>query len=430
MAPPGAHVPLRFLRAALKKGIQLIKHKLTSSSSSSRILTQLQPVLATNSPVRPIDRIKIGKRWYTTHVRRLLDAAAINPYPAHLTGKITSRASSHLGRSASAFGNTLRPRLSGGALPRTAGGYSLGGASARYFSHGAVAPAQVVSQVSSAMRTFLLNGHKGMGEYHRTRGTNGRAGVRAQLAAQMNGDVTGGAGAWIDFDMSPTFTTLSQFRGATLANAETLEMLARDFAAIVSDAAAVLGDIKKLAALGDLPVSLADAGRSDTIRVHFPSCDRAAVERLCVELGVTRGVVGEPDNATRFAFELLMPQLDFSSHPAAGGLMMPAAQAVDWMDMLTPPPASPSALHESLSQSEEGGRWLSALSSVDGAAYFGDACTHASMSPLEEVSVGEAATPSSMKSEGGGSGSDTGGIYAFLEQCDEYTSGAGRPIWT
>jgi hypothetical protein len=61
------------------------------------------------------------------------------------------------------FASTLRPNLTGGTLSRTSGGYSLGGgrtSGARYFSHTPAAPAQVVSNVSAAVRAFWLSGQK------------------------------------------------------------------------------------------------------------------------------------------------------------------------------------------------------------------------------------------------------------------------------
>jgi hypothetical protein len=155
------------------------------------------------------------------------------------------------------------------------------------------------------MRAFVLNGKDGMKEYRRHNGTNGKVGVRAQLAAALSENGTA-PGAFVDFHMAPTFTSLSRFGQQTLEQEGFMGRLSGDFGMIVSDITAVFADLKKLATLGDLPITLAK-DKEDTIRVHFAGCDKAFVERLCDEVGVQRGVIGEDD---RFGFELLMPMLD------------------------------------------------------------------------------------------------------------------------
>lgn len=75
----------------------------------------------------------------TEHATKYSRADFPSSATARAVGRLTSRAP---------FASTLRPNLTGGAFPRTAGGYSLGGGragGARYFSHTPTAPAQVIN---------------------------------------------------------------------------------------------------------------------------------------------------------------------------------------------------------------------------------------------------------------------------------------------
>jgi hypothetical protein len=116
-------------------------------------------------------------------------------------------------------------------------------------------------------------------------------------------------GAFVDFKISPTITALSPLGvvmpfasaeeqvaavGAATLNAEGfLDVLSVDFARALKDLAAVMTDLKALAGLGDLPVFLE---KNSVLRVRFPGMDADTVERLCDDVGVKRGVVGQdPD---------------------------------------------------------------------------------------------------------------------------------------
>ncbi|KAK2073575.1 hypothetical protein P8C59_007850 [Phyllachora maydis] len=211
------------------------------------------------------------------------------------------------------FASALRPNLTGGALPRTAGGYTLGGGS-RYFSHAPAAPAHVVHNVGVAMRAFCLAGQRAR---YDGAGADGCPRFRAVSAAQEEARLrveraAGGGrahGSFVDFRISPVVTALSPLGGAlpfatvegfgvaekAEAGAATLNMegfldvLSVDFARALNDLAAVMADLKKLAALGDLPIAM---GKGSTVlRVRFPGVDADAVERLCDDMGVSRGVV-------------------------------------------------------------------------------------------------------------------------------------------
>lgn len=196
-------------------------------------------------------------------------------------------------------------------MPRTAGGYSLGGG-ARYFSHTPAAPAQVVQNVSQAMRAFFLSGQKlrydGMGP----RGERQyRAVSRLEDEAMEKFRVCSRSmpGAFIDFKLSPTVTALSPLAAAIAQSSNPavwgseagvdaaslnadgfLSGLSADFDRALKDLSAVLVDVQRLAVLGNLPVAMQGP---NTLRVHFPGVDGQTVERLCDDIGIQRGVIGQ-----------------------------------------------------------------------------------------------------------------------------------------
>lgn len=205
-------------------------------------------------------------------------------------------------------------------MPRTAGGYSIGGG-ARFFSHSPTPPAQVIQQVSQAVRGFILGGGGKYESYKRSDGSIGRLGVRALLAANL---AQGNApGAYVDFNLAPSFTALSPLNPQSLENAEFMQGLAADFGSMIAEITAVHGDMQRLAMLGDLPISIV-AENGHTLRVHFPGCDREFVEKICEELGVRRGIVHEDE---RFAFGASILDL--------GMMYAPQHKGVEWRDMLS-----------------------------------------------------------------------------------------------
>lgn len=216
------------------------------------------------------------------------------------------------------FASTLRPNLTGGTLSRSAGGYGTGAGrvgGARYFSHGPAHPAEVVQNVSQAVRAFWLQGNRA--RFNGYDAKTGRKRFRAMSPTQDKArnlfDLfpAHSAGSFVDFKVSPTITAVGplstvpraadfeshcfaseQSAPASMTIADELVMttLAVDFARALKDLAAVMSDIKRLATLGSLPLILVDP---TTLRVRFPGCDRDTVETLCNEVGVSRGIVGE-----------------------------------------------------------------------------------------------------------------------------------------
>ncbi|KAL7628570.1 hypothetical protein AAE478_000085 [Parahypoxylon ruwenzoriense] len=344
VAPLGgiwAPAALRVVRTAAQKASQLIRAKLASATRPANNAA-LEPVLVrTAHPRQPIHptaflRQQKGKRWLSTSrtttkststyyqninaaVRRFMstgrvDAAArfdLSKFAKTRTGQAISQ---FTGRAP--FASTLRPNLTGGALPRTAGGYGLGSGrmgGARYFSHTPAAQAQVVQNVSAAVRAFWISGQRAQFDGLTPRGEKKYRAVSVleDQASRMMGAVPRNApGSYIDFRLSPTVTALSPLAAAfpfpsatgfkapvldatTLNTDGFLDVLSVDFARSLKDLTTTLSDIKKLSSLGDLPIQLE---KNNVLRVRFPGVDAGTVESLCDDLGLTRGVVHEdPD---------------------------------------------------------------------------------------------------------------------------------------
>ncbi|KJZ78434.1 hypothetical protein HIM_02472 [Hirsutella minnesotensis 3608] len=329
MASAGAiwvPVALRFLRVTVGKTTKAVRIKLGEATRTIQGQTQHATIpirgQAGRQPIHPAAVLKQQKRsarWFSSAatkninhaVRRLLtyDARATpradrSRYPSSNTAR---RVFQFSGRAP--FASALRPNLTGGALPRSAGGYSLGGG-ARYFSHSPAAPAQVVQNVSQAMRAFFLSGQKI--KYDGV-GPRGHAQYRAvskleDEAARKLAEVSRSAsGAFIDFDLRPTITAIGPLAAvvglasATAAKHEALvlpttlqtegflDVLSSDFSRVLKDLTAVYDDIRRLSALGDLPIEQS----KNALRIRFPGVDAETLERLCDDIGVHRGRVGQ-----------------------------------------------------------------------------------------------------------------------------------------
>lgn len=312
------------------------------------------------------------------------------------------------------FASALRPNLTGGAMPRTQGGYGLGGHGARYFSHTPAAPAQVVQNVSAAMRAFCLSGQKARFDGVTARGEKRYRSVSAledDALNKMSAAPRCVPGSFVDFHLAPTVTALSPLiaafpfpsatpggirsesaTAATLCADGFIDDLSADFARALKDLSAVMNDIKLLSGLGDLPVMLE---RTNILRVRFPGVDGTTVESLCADLGIRRGVVGEdPDFeesagapvALRFPFA---PDADKTVTSPGGSLRSLTGHEVDdaFLDEMEENPWM-------LSDPEEG---------------------YESMSP--PLSSGEHCSDDFEGLEG---------IYRFMEECDRVRGQFGR----
>ncbi|OAK98716.1 hypothetical protein IQ06DRAFT_327254 [Phaeosphaeriaceae sp. SRC1lsM3a] len=363
-------------KAAWRHAARLIQNQLPAGSKPTQ--AQLQPILARNAPTHPIHRLAFLKqskgRWYTTHssisaaVRRFTTAASRSgvkydksSFPKSRIGTIVNAQS---GRAP--FASTLRPNLTGGTLGRTAGGYSWGSGragGARYFSHGPAAPAQVINNVSQAVRAFLVGGQKaqfdGVNPHTGEKRFKAVTALQDQVSRTLNKVPKATPGSYISFDINPTVTALTPLKAvkgftsfvpekASLNNDGLLDILSVDFSRAVKELAAVLKDLQRLAALGDLPISY----ERSTLKVHFPGCDSTGVETICNDLEVQRGVVHQDEDFDSFVgtdIALLFPfapsqtpsECSFFDKPVTG--RQHVQPAIEWQHMLTPSSASSDA---------------------------------------------------------------------------------------
>ncbi|KAH6606408.1 hypothetical protein Trco_005561 [Trichoderma cornu-damae] len=419
---------LRLLRAAVSKTTAVVRDKLASAAKPFQNQA-LQPIPASarsgRQPIHPaalLGQQTRGARWFSStsaknankSLRRCLGSeGAPRLDRSKLPSSNTSRRVAQFSGRAP-FASTLRPNLTGGAMPRTAGGYSLGGG-ARYFSHTPTAPAQVVQNVSQAMRAFFLSGQRI--QYDGT-GPRGEAQYRAvsmleDEAMRKLADVPRFApGAHVDFQLSPTITAMSPLAAAIVRASGTsgfqaeaampslhtegfLDVLSADFGRALKDLTAIYADLERLSALGDLPISLESGS---LLRVRFPGVDAETVERLCDDIGIQRGIVSQDVGFEGFA--AARTALKFPFAPDTGkALTFPGGSErslegheLDDMSSL----GDDSFVHEAFAYENSGSHWFS---ETDG---------YESMPPPDKPEQ-----QCSDEYEG------LEGIYRFLEECDK-----------
>ncbi|KAK5990565.1 hypothetical protein PT974_08834 [Cladobotryum mycophilum] len=375
-------------------------------------------------PAAVLKQKKRGVRWFSAGsvkninnvVRRYISTEGAAPRfdRSKLPKSNTSRQVAQFSGRAP-FANALRPNLTGGAMPRTAGGYSLGGNGARYFSHTPTAPAQVVQNVSQAMRAFFLSGQKIRYDGTGPRGESQYRAVSAledEAMRKMACIPRFAPGAHIDFQLSPTLTALGPLAAAFLRTSEAsgfdaevtvapslntegfLDVLSADFGRTLKDLTAVYGDIQRLSALGDLPVSLEG---DNLLRVRFPGVDADTVERLCEDIGIQRGVVGQDMD-----IELGMG--------ARVALRFPFAP--DAHKALTSPGGSERSLE---------GHEFDEMSSLGDESFVHEAFayeTDENPCVSETDGYGSTFTPKSSEEQSSEEYEGLEGIYRFLEECD------------
>jgi len=321
-----APIAIRVLRHAFKKTTNLIRVRIAEVSRPFN--RELQTVLVQASPrhaIHPAARIRQAKgRWYTTHstinaaFRRFMStgiesASKYNrsAFPTSATATAVSRLTTR-----TPFASSLRPNLTGGTLPRTAGGYSVGGGrtgGARFFSHTPTAPAQVISNVSAAVRAFWLSGQKAQFDGMTTLGEKrfrSISNLQEETGRKMQSVPRNTPGSYLDFQINPTVTALtplaatfpfSQGNDQVTPGLNTeglLDVLSVDFSRALRDLAVILNDLKRLSSLGDLPITLES---KSILRIRFPGCDAESVERLCDEVGIQRGIINQDEDFERIA---------------------------------------------------------------------------------------------------------------------------------
>lgn len=420
-------------KAAWRHTAKLVQDQLPPSLRPTQ--SQLQPILARSAPRQPIHPAALLKqskgRWYSTHsaitaaVRRFTTSASRSSgvkydrssFPKSRIGTFVN---SQTGRAP--FASTLRPNLTGGTLGRTAGGYSWGSAGAggaRYFSHGPAAPAQVINNVSQAVRAFFISGKRAQFD-----GVDPRTGekrykstsaLQNQVQRKVNRIPKATPGSFIAFNINPTVTALTPLSAVkgfpsfmqqkeTLNQEGFLDLLSVDFSRAVKELAAVLKDIQRLSTLGDLPISY----ESSTLKVHFPGCDSDTVERICDELGVQRGVVQQDEDFDSFVgteIALLFPfassrtpsECSFYEKSVSG-----RQQPIEWKNMMasTASEAFSTVSEYEVDFEDEGleNPWLS------------------SPSGYESVHSSDLEEPTNLHTPLEYQGFE--GIYRFMEQCE------------
>lgn len=428
----------------LKDTLSKVSKAIDAQVQAAQPQAKLEPLLARTTPkqpLHPLARIRQNQaRWFST-VRRTTDGAirhfsssARGTSGAQLdraafaaTSRVGSRISQSSGRAP--FASTLRPNLTGGALGRTAGGYTLGSGrigGARHFSHTPASQAQVVQNVSQAVRAFFVSGQKTQFD-----GVS-KSGNKRYKAVSTLQEATGRKlrslpiatpGSRLEFAVNPTVTALTPLNGITgysmpeqvqadhLNTNGLLDVLSVDFSRALKDLAAILNDLKRLAVLGDLPITY----EGSSLRVHFPGCDADTVERLCDELNVLRGTVVQDPTFDTFAgteMALLFPfapstattnDADSLFEVPAAQYYKPQKQVLSFDGLLaSSTPAystqSDTGLEDELAEEEEEAAWLSSPSGYESVRSRSDHSGSNNHDPLEYQGFE--------------------GIYRFIEELD------------
>ncbi|MCJ1385048.1 hypothetical protein MMC17_008166 [Xylographa soralifera] len=298
MAPSSGHLLLpkaiKVFKYAVTKTTSLFRFKLPQQTA--RLTLEPIPIRTSPHPTHPLALLRQARsqfRQYSTTTSRNSFKPASRPLRSSLpTSRISRSIQNHR---YAPFVSPLRPGITG-----TLGRSSLGGV--RSFSHTPISHAEVLSNVSAAVRAFWLEGHRahyagldlktGEKRFARVSATQD-AGIKRMCHAA---DYHSTRGASIRFRVTPTVTALTGMKGnaesQNLAAEGLLDDLSADFARGVQDLAAVFADLKRLSTYGALPIEWETGG---WVNVRFPGCDAKQVEGLCDEVGVRRGYVIEDE---------------------------------------------------------------------------------------------------------------------------------------
>ncbi|KAJ6779681.1 hypothetical protein PWT90_02729 [Aphanocladium album] len=415
---------VRILRVAATRATEAVRANLAGAARPLYGKPQYIPIRsgpAGRQPIHPAAFLKQQRRWISRvsgqHVQAIRRFLSTTPHhgarqPFHRSQLPSSNTSRRVAQFSgrAPFANALRPNLTGGAMPRSAGGYGIGGGGARYFSHTPAAPAQVVQNVSQAMRAFFLSGQR---LQYDGLGANGEPQYRAvsvledQAMRKMANFPRFASGSFIDFKLSPTITALSPLAAALIGASEIsgfkgaapsagtslntdgfLDVLSTDFGRALKDLTAVYADLRRLSVLGDLPVSME---KSNVLRVRFPGVDVYTLERLCDDIGIERGILGQDPQSEKMHMTLQIP---FAPESAKAFSSPGCSTRSVW---------GPSEEYDSLSDDS----LIHEAFEFDGNPWLSDPEEYESLSPASG-----SAEQSSQDFEG------LEGIYRFLEECD------------
>jgi len=282
------------------------------------------------------------------------------------------------------------------------------------------------------VRAFLISGSKAQFD-----GVNSRTGEPRYKTVSAAQDKVGRKlmtvpkatpGSYIDFHVNPTITALTPLSAVTgysssasvketLNTEGLLDILSADFSRTLKDLAIILKDLNRLSSLGDLPITY----RASALRVHFPGCDAESVERLCDELGVRRGVIGQDEDFDAFVgteIALLFPfapsrtmsECSFFEKPVY--VRMAQQEEIQWRNMMsseddalsTPDYSTQSDAGMEYEEIDHTNPWLSSPSGYDS--------LHSSEAEDAMACYQRAEQHSPLEYQG------IEGIYRFIEQCD------------
>ena len=452
MAPAPGHllVPTarRFIQYAINKTNTLLRAKFPStvpaSSSSTNPILEAIPVYTragnTSQPTHPLAFLRqvrssrfggYGGRFFSTGgIRSKLSQLKFDLPKARRTFQTSTRVGSVIAKSSQPqpFASTLRPSLTGGAFPRRAGGYTLGGA--RNFSSTTCANASVVQNVSQAVRAMILKGERarydgvdpvsGNPRYQRVGPVENKVAAKVRTSTLFVQNQQS-KGTTLRFRLAPTVTAVSATRSTGFAAAS--DRLERDLAKAVNELIAINREIKKLVSrLGDLPVNLEHRATGPSLEIRFPGCDQRNVESLCDELGIMRGVVIEDEAWAQndsgdkdVQMALLFPFADDSDHQVS---YPRRSYSNDDNDLLAHENLSTIAADDfHLRTPRTATSFLSFLEREDDSGI--DDLSDMLSTPANEDDTAGTPPAASENSSGGGDFGGIEGIYRFLRECDE-----------
>ena len=155
----------------------------------------------------------------------------------------------------------------------------------------------------------------------------------------------------LEFRLSPTITALQPSAGfesdQTLITESLLETLSTDFAHALKSLSLTLADLKRLSALGSLPISLTSTPKGPVLSIRFRGCDATTVTLLCEELGVCNGIVREDaewDDSREVEMALLFPFAPTTAEEDSVASFfdqkvertLTARSPLEWQGMMTP----------------------------------------------------------------------------------------------
>lgn len=208
----------------------------------------------------------------------------------------------------------------------------------------------MIQNVNAGIRAFFVGGGKA-----RFDGVDPRTGEKCfrrvtrtehEVLNVFDKRMSGAArGTTLEFQLSPTITALTPSTSQTLGSVDLLDALSIDFARALKDLSLTLSDLRRLSALGDLPVELTTTSKGPTLSVRFGGCDGETVARLCEELGVFRGIIREDecwDHEKDVEMALLFPFAPTSQsgseyfEPQVTVDTEIAPEQVEWQAMMSP----------------------------------------------------------------------------------------------